>query len=256
LDRTGEGRPNVKRLPWEFRFGLALIAVSAFLYVIHFVAFRDAHHIFLWSLTNLAFLPVSVLLVTLVVNRLLINRERQTRLDKLDMLIGSFFSGVGTKLITHFSSWDPNIGDIRKELAVTSDWSNGRFLAVGKLLRRYSYDVDVERIDFEFLSEYMWEKSDLMLRLLENPNLMEHTSFTNLLRAVFHLAEELASRERLSELPDSDYAHLAGDVKRAYRLLVYRWLDHMRYLKSNYPYLFSLAMRTNPLREDASPIVT
>jgi hypothetical protein len=77
-----------------------------------------------------------------------------------------------------------------------------------------------------------------------------------LLRAVFHLAEEFSYREDLSVLPDSDKLHLAGDAKRAYHLLVYQWLDHMRFLKDNYPYLFALAMRTNPFDRAASPIVT
>jgi len=38
-------------------------------------------------------------------------------------------------------------------------------------------------------------------------------------------------------------------------LLVQEWLDYMEYLKVNYPYLFSLAMRTNPFDRKASPVV-
>jgi hypothetical protein len=30
----------------------------------------------------------------------------------------------------------------------------------------------------------------------------------------------------------------------------------MRYLKNNYPYLFSLAMRTNPFDQNATPVIT
>jgi hypothetical protein len=90
---------------------------------------------------------------------------------------------------------------------------------------------------------------------LENPTLLEHESFTELLRSVFHLTEELANREALTQLPDTDYQHLAGDIKRAYILLVHQWFDYMKHLKDNYPYLFSLAMRANPFDRDASPIV-
>ena len=50
--------------------------------------------------------------------------------------------------------------------------------------------------------------------------------------------------------------HLAGDAKRAYHLLVQQWLDYMRFLKDEYPYLFALAMRTNPFDREASAIVT
>jgi hypothetical protein len=34
------------------------------------------------------------------------------------------------------------------------------------------------------------------------------------------------------------------------------WLDYMRYLKKDYPYLFSLALRLNPFDEDALVAVT
>ena len=99
------------------------------------------------------------------------------------------------------------------------------------------------------------KKRDFLLRLLENPTLLEHEAFTDLLRAVFHLTEELQSRQSGIELPPNDYMHLAGDIKRVYSLLVQQWLDYMKYLKVNYPYLFSLAMRTNPFDQEASPVV-
>ena len=91
-----------------------------------------------------------------------------------------------------------------------------------------------------------------MLGLLENPNLLEHESFTNLLWAVFHLTEELIHRRRLKGLPDSDYKHLSGDIKRIYHLLIAEWLEYMEHLKNDYPYLFSLAMRMNPFDANAS----
>ena len=94
-----------------------------------------------------------------------------------------------------------------------------------------------------------------MLRLLENPILLERESFTELLRAVFHLRDELLHRGDMSQLPESDKAHLEGDIRRAYSLLTQQWLQHMKYLKNHYPYLFSLAMRTNPFDPEASPVV-
>jgi len=105
------------------------------------------------------------------------------------------------------------------------------------------------------MRSYLIEKRDFLLRMLENPILLEHESFTELLQAVFHLTEEMQCRENLGNLPPSDYNHLAGDIKRAYGQLVYQWIDYIEYLKSNYPYLFSLAIRTNPFDKESSPIV-
>jgi hypothetical protein len=35
-------------------------------------------------------------------------------------------------------------------------------------------------------------------------------------------------------------------MKRAYSELLREWIAHMKHLKTAYPYLFSLAVRTNP----------
>jgi len=70
-----------------------------------------------------------------------------------------------------------------------------------------------------------------------------------------HLAEEMMARENLTSLPLTDCAHLSGDLNRVYHLLIMEWLTYMQYLKHNYPYLFSLAMRKNPFDRNASVVV-
>lgn len=93
------------------------------------------------------------------------------------------------------------------------------------------------------------------MRLLENPVLLEHETFTPLLRAVFHLTEELIQRGDVTGLPKTDLEHLAGDIRRGYTLLITDWLAYMKHLKNNYPFLFSLSMRTNPFDQKATIIV-
>ncbi len=63
------------------------------------------------------------------------------------------------------------------------------------------------------------------------------------------------TREDLKDIPNTDYEHLAGDVQRAYGRLVNQWVDYMEYLKLEYPYLFSLAIRTNPFDKNAKAAV-
>ena len=49
------------------------------------------------------------------------------------------------------------------------------------------------------LKLFLISKRNFLLMLLENPNLLEHDAFTDLLRAVFHLTEELGFRPRFSD---------------------------------------------------------
>lgn len=244
------------RVNWQVMLGLALIALSAVVYLIHYLIFRDAHHIFIYMIGDIAFVFVEVLMVTLIIHRLLSLREKRAILEKLNMVIGAFFSDVGTRLLQRFASLDADSDEITKHLVLTAPWSNKDLLAVGRLLEDHDYTVEAEKDALEELQAFLVGRRSFVLRLLENPNLLEHESFTDLLWAVSHLTEELAYREDVRRLPDSDYAHLAGDIERAYTLLASQWLAYMKHLGDNYPYLFSLAMRTNPFDPHASPVVT
>ena len=245
----------MKRFRWQILLASLLVFLSAVFYFIHYAIFHNAHHIFIYMVGDIAFVPIEVLLVTVIIHRVLSAREQNARMEKLNMVIGAFFSEVGTRLLTHFSDWDPKLDKIRKDLMVTSDWSQQEFLGVSKRLKKFDYTVDIQKVDLEVLRKFLGDKIDFLLRLLENPTLLEHESFTELLWAVFHLAEELAARDNVKKLPDTDHQHLAGDIKRVYVLLVHQWLNYMGHLKNNFPYLFSLAMRINPFDQEASPIV-
>jgi hypothetical protein len=126
---------------------------------------------------------------------------------------------------------------------------------VEESLRKHSYEVESRKGDLEELRNFAREKRLFLLALLENPNLLEHESFTEMLWAIFHLTEELCHRPGVKELPETDFKHLSGDITRAYRLIVREWLGYMEHLKNNYPYLFSLAVRTNPFNPDARVFV-
>jgi len=194
-------------------------------------------------------------MVASAADMILSRRETQQRLEKLNMVIGAFYSEVGTGLLVSFSDCDPQLEMIRQDLLKATRCPDEDFQPINAKLRKYEYAVDIGKIDLSLLRGVLGSKRGFLLRLVENPTLLEHESFTDLLMAVFHLTEELFHREEILELPETDMVHIAGDIKRVYGMLVDQWLDYMRYLKVNYPYLFSLAMRTNPFDQGATPEV-
>jgi hypothetical protein len=183
-------------------------------------------------------------------------RERKVRIEKLNMIIGIFFSEVGTKILKKFSEHDRSINEIRSVLIVSNNWSDAEFAHAKKVLENHVCNLDSRSFPLEDLHGFLMHHKGFLLALLENPQLIEHDSFTPLLQALFHLTEELMARDKLTGLPPTDYAHLSGDINRVYRLLMIEWLTYMKYLKQNYPYLFSLAMRQNPFDTNASVIVS
>ncbi len=243
----------MKRFDWQIFLGLSLVVISVFFYFVHYAIFQDAHHIVLYLIGDIAFVPIEVLFVTLIVHRLLVKREKRSMMKKLNMVIGTFFCEVGIKLLRCFSRFDCHFDTTREKLLVNGNWTEQKFSDTAKRLKDYDYQIDSQKGDLEELSNFLLEKRDFLLRLLENSNLLEHELFTELLWAVSHLTEELAARMDTKKLSNADYAHLSGDIKRAYIVLISEWLQYMKHLKDQYPYLFSFALRTNPFDLYATP---
>jgi hypothetical protein len=243
------------RLTWEAKLAIVLIAISLCIYSFKLFFLKNPGDTANYIFNALGFLPVNVLLVTLVLNKLLAERSRRERMEKMNMVIGTFYAEVGNQLIRDIAPADPSIDRLRESLVVGNSWDTTAFLEVRKKIANHEYHVDPSAIDPADLHAFLASRRDFMLRLLENPILLEHESFTGLLRAVFHLTEELRCRPDFGCLPETDRAHLAGDVRRVYEQLVLQWLDYMEYLKASYPYLCSLEMRTNPFDARASAVV-
>jgi hypothetical protein len=111
----------MKFLPWRGRMAAIFLMFAVAFSLFHYFVFRDADYIFKTMLVQLAFLPVSVYLVTVVINELLGRREKQSMLKKLNMVIGSFFSEVGTELIRLFSKRKPKAEAPLKRLLVSAE---------------------------------------------------------------------------------------------------------------------------------------
>lgn len=244
-----------KTITQQIKLGILLILLSALCYLVHYLLFHDSHHIFVYLVGDIAFVFIEVLMVTLIIHQVLSQREKLSMLKKLNMVIGAFFSEVGTELIRHFIDFEESPETLTNQLNIDARWTDDKFDTVAEILKKRQYNIDASKAELSELRDFLVTKKQFMLRLLENPNLLEHESFTDTLWGIFHLAEELEHRENINALPENDILHLNGDIKRAYSRLTTQWLDHMEHLKIDYPYLFSLAARTNPFNPKASAVV-
>ena len=246
----------MKRYSFILILAAIFLVLSGLTYLIHYLIFRDVHHIFIYMVGDLAFLPLEVFLVVIVIERILARREKQAMLRKLNMVVGAFFSEVGTRLLRDLLSHFDNRVEISQRLNVAQNWTPSDFKKAATFAYHLRVDVDCRNIDLEELKAFLAHKRTFLLTLLENPNLLEHDRFTDLLWAVTHLDEELEARPSLKNLPESDLQHIAGDIQRMYDHLASEWLDYVEHLKANYPFLFSLVLRTHPFQEHPSPVVT
>ncbi|WP_428559181.1 MAG: potassium channel family protein [Solidesulfovibrio sp. DCME] len=181
-------------------------------------------------------------------------REKRLRAEKLDMIIGLFFSQVGSTLVRRLIRADSGVDFLRENCDVSMRWTRENFKKAEAVLKGYSYGIDMAALDLAALRDLLTANSEFLVRLLENPNILEHETFTALLQAVFHLKEELAHRRDLGNLPKTDVEHLRTDVRRIYSLLLLQWLHYLDHIKENFPYFFSFQCRVTPFLagEDAT----
>jgi len=246
-----------KHLNWMLSISLLLVVASALTYTIHYFVFRDVHHIFIYMIGDIGFLFLDVLLVIFLIERLLSRREKRSIMNKLNMVIGTFLSEVGLELLRKFSNFVVNSQNLERQLEMNTDWEKKDFKKAMAAVQKFPYEIKIDKTSLSEIREFLISKRSFLMRLLENPNLLEHERFTDLLWAVFHLTEELVFRgDLLEDLPDTDYEHLNIDLQRAYSQLTIEWISYTAHLKDSYPFLYSLAARVNPMNPQASPVVS
>ena len=240
---------------WKLFAGILLVTLTLAMLTAHYLIFKDEHHLFIFFAGDLAFIPIEVLVVTLIIDQMLESREKQRRMEKLNMLIGAFFSRVGTPLLYRLVRADAMIDNLKEHFIIGDGWKNEMFQDVQKCLQDQSCSVAIDQVDLEDLKRFLGNQEEFVIRFVENPMVLEHETFTDLILSINHLDEELKARDRLEHLPSSDLSHLTRDIQRVYSQLIPEWLKYMEYLKNHYPYLFNLAMRKNPFDKSASVII-
>jgi hypothetical protein len=236
-------------------FALLLVLISVTIYLVEYLAFHELRDMVFYTILDLAFLPIQVLLVGIVIDRIITGRELEEKIRKLNMVVGTFFSEIGNELSTMLLTSTDQREQIIRSLNVNADWKKSDFIRAQALAAKEA-GVSFDQINFEALKTFLSRKRSFLLVLMENPNLLEHERFTDLLLSSFHLTEELESRPSLVNLPGPDIAHLETDTLRVYRHLVVEWLDYMQHVKLSYPFLYSHYLRIHPFQDNPSAYVT
>lgn len=243
---------------WQAGFAAAMFLLSTTFYVMRWILFPEpALHteMLRYLVDDVAFLFLQVLLVTFFIDRMAQQRKREELNRKLNMVIGAFFSEMGTELLGRLAAGETGLSDIREDLVPTADWTAEKYVRARAAFEAHTPHIVVNACDLFALRDLLVREKPYLLGLLGNQSLLEHERFTDLLWAVTHIAEELIVRKDLDALVPSDAAHVAGDLNRAFTLLGGQWIDYLRHLQEAYPYLYSLALRTNPLDPDACATV-
>lgn len=103
----------MKKYKWEFKLSIILFCTSILLYFIQYSIFKNVKAQYENLFNQLSFLPIYILIVTVIIENLLNKKEKEVILKKLNVVIGVFFNEIGRDLLSGFSSCDINFDSIK-----------------------------------------------------------------------------------------------------------------------------------------------
>ncbi len=241
---------------WKIRFAILMIIIAFIFFASRMLYLGDSEEVVSYLWKQIGFIPVNILLVAFLIDGIISKKEHEAILEKIDMIMGTFFTKMGNDLVYTISSANEDVVEA-ESLKMIKNWTDKDYKDKLKTLKqnpiKFSTNLKGAERD-EFLSEIyniLNSNQEFIINLINNPNLLEKDEFSRLLLALLHLDEELSRRGELTNISDADFSHLIGDISRVYSHLIYEWVYYLRYLNKFYPYMISLAIRTNPFDCDA-----
>lgn len=228
---------------------LLLLCASALLYAIHYLIFRDLHHLAIFGLHELAFVPLEVILVTLGLDQLVEKTHREEARSKVSIIETLYFNESGSTMLRYLTSFDPDAARLRELLQVTQDWRSSDFRQAIRQLKSYPFLLDLERIDFFGLHYHLSQRHEYYRSMLENPALTQSEAFTEMIMKIYLLWEELDGRTNLYQLPEKDRSYLAELLHEIYRELTEYWLDNVYNHSIHNRFRLHRAIESNPFME-------
>ncbi|NKF07386.1 hypothetical protein J1C67_12415 [Clostridium gasigenes] len=216
---------------------LALIFLSTIMYISHNLIFGQVQNTIYYSLMNICIIPINILTVTIVFENIIDHKSKKKKLNKLNMLIGMFFSELGYELMHLIIQGDKN----GKNLICCFD----NLKDVETKLITHDHLIDINQININNLEEILLKHRDILINLMSNDNILEHDIFTDLLMSIMHLRDELIFMKNNNK-DENTILHLQVDIARVYKNITAQWVNYLYHLEKFYPHLYKTAIQVNP----------
>lgn len=224
---------------------LILLLVAFGMFYIHFMVFGQLQNTLYYSLMNLSFIPINIIFVTLVFEKLIEKRKKRERTSKLNMLAGVYFSEVGFLLLDIFVSVDEDARGMVLDFSDLKEIKNN--------IKKHHHKIDFDKIDYKLIKKILLKNQTMLINLISNENILEHELLGDLLMATLHLRDEIVFRGS-NYLSEDDRKHLENDSIRVYKALTLLWINYLIHLKVNYPYIYKADVDANPFDSDKEGI--
>ncbi len=215
----------------------ALIALSASIYGLQIRLFHDVRTTEFYILQDLAFVPLSFAVTTVVVGEIMDAHEKRDSSRKTRMLTSSFFTAIGAGLLSDMMEISETKPDLTGLLAQTEKEVKEK----QRQIQDMPLTVRVDEEHYNRIRERILNWQTELLTLSSNPLLLEQESFAQLLWGILHLTDEFRLRGDFSDLKEADIRHFNDDFERVLRLLLSNWVSNALFLKEAFPDFYGTA---------------
>ncbi len=219
---------------------IALLVVSVVIYALQIVIFHDERNTAFYIFQDMAFMPVTIAVATLVVGELLGSKEKKERLEKTKMLTSSFFTQLGVYLIRAIA----DVAEMSPEIQEIVDFGGPEEKSEAELQKVISdakIKVHLDDKSYETVRKLLGEQQQTMLTLATSSMIHEHENFTEMLWGLFHVQDEFRLRGAYSDLSEQDISHMNTDFEEIFKLMLMNWIGNVRYLRKTYPGFYKVA---------------
>ena len=208
-----------------------LLAISACIYGMQILIFKDVRNTEFYIFQDMAFIPISIAITTVVVGELLdINNKRDSR-QKTRMLTSTFFSDIGFELMSMLAL----ISNIDEELLYTINAPELPESDKITAIKSSGLTVNADMGMYTIISDIIIASKTDILILSSNPMLYDHECFSDLLWELLHLMDEFRLRGDYVKLMPNDLTELNSDFAQVLELLLINWVVNAKYLEETYP---------------------
>ncbi len=221
---------------------VGLIIASAVIYILQILIFKDPQTTAFYLFQDMAFIPISVALTTVVLGGVLEEREKRQRAESTRMLTSIFYTQFGAELMStlitlsdHADSLREMVGNMRSgDMADASMQEQMHAMAL-----RLSIDEPSSRR----IRSILEANKSALLTITSNPMIIEQTDFTNMVWGIFHLMDEFRLRGSYDQWSAADKDHINADLAKVLKMLLVNSVPNVQYLRKTYPDFYQTAKK-------------
>jgi hypothetical protein len=215
-----------------------LLALSGLMFVGYWLFVGDASYISNYFYLHISFLPVHALVLGLILEELIVHREKQQRHHRLNMFLGVFFRQMGIDIMLNMLLLAENRDALEQKMLVDKYWKARHFRRARQAVEGLGLRMRPDRGQLKILFNLLAQQEQEIITLTRNPLMLEFEALYRCLLSLFHLIEETHYRGQVLSLSDNVIHHLAADMGKTLTLLATLWLSYLEHLKEEHPVLF------------------